>query len=108
MDPPINNILSSGDIDQPYIFPHLDALKNAPYLFDIDFGLKILPREPGILLIRGARQYGKSTWLEQQLYQSIKQFGGGTAFYLNGDYITDVDALTTAIEGLTTAFSKDR
>ncbi|OGT32682.1 MAG: ATPase [Gammaproteobacteria bacterium RIFCSPHIGHO2_02_FULL_39_13] len=103
----INTVLAAGNIDQPHIFPHLDWLKESPYVFNMDFGLLELPLEPGILLIRGARQYGKSTWLEQQLYQTIKQFGGGTAFYLNGDYITDVDALTTAIEGLTTAFSKD-
>lgn len=103
----INTVLASGNIDQPHIFPHLDWLKESPYLFDIDFGLSKLPLKPGILLIRGARQYGKSTWLEQQLYQTIKQFGAGSAYYLNGDYITNVDALTAAIDELTTAFSKD-
>ncbi len=107
MEHSINTILASGDIEKPHIFPHLDSLKQAPYVFEMDFGLKTLPLEPGILLIRGARQYGKSTWLEQQLYKTIQQFGQGSAYYLNGDYIADVDALTKAIDELTTAFSKD-
>src|SRR3990167_5692711 len=103
----INTVLAAGNIDQPHIFPHLDWLKESPYVLNMDFGLLELPLEPGILLIRGARQYGKSTWLEQQLYQTIKQFGQGSAYYLNGDYISDVDALTKAIDELITAFSKD-
>ena len=103
----INVILSRGEIDQPQIFPHLDRLAKGPYQFAVDFGLPQLPTEPGILLIRGARQYGKSTWIEQQVYQTIKQFGSGTAFYLNGDYISDVDVLTKAIDELSTAFSQD-
>lgn len=103
----INTVLARGEIDQPHVFPHLDWLKESPYIFDMDFGLKSLPIEPGILLIRGARQYGKSTWLEQQICQTIKQFGAGTAYYLNGDYIPDVDALTKAIDELITAFPKD-
>ena len=83
----INRQLASGDIDHPSIFPHLARLMERPYIFTIDFGLKELPTEPGILLIRGARQYGKSTWLEQQLKQSIETFGAGSAFYLNGEHI---------------------
>lgn len=103
----INAVLASGHINQPHLFPHLDWLKKAPYVFQMDFGLKTLPHEPGILLIRGARQYGKSTWLEQQIYQTIKQFGPGTAYYLNGDYIPDVDVLTHAIETLVTIYPKE-
>ena len=64
----INRLLSEGKIDTPRLFPHLDELKLAPFTFRMDFGLEELPLEPGILLIRGARQYGKSTWLEKQLY----------------------------------------
>jgi len=58
-------------------------------------------------IIRGARQYGKSTWLEQQVYETIQQFGAGTAYYLNGDYISDHDELTRAIDELLHAFSID-
>lgn len=107
MERNINTILANSDIHKPHIFPHLDSLKHAPYIFEMDFGLPVLPTEPGILLVRGARQYGKSTWLEQQLYQTIIQFGQGTAYYLNGDYIADVDALTKSIDDLIIAFSKD-
>lgn len=103
----INSMLAHGNIDQPHIFPHLDWLRESPYVFEMDFGLRDLPIEPGILLIRGARQYGKSTWLEQQIYKTITQFGQGTAFYLNGDYITDVDALTDTIDEIITAYPKD-
>jgi hypothetical protein len=28
-----------GNIDQPGLFPHLDELRKAPYVFEIDFGL---------------------------------------------------------------------
>lgn len=103
----INNHLSRGEIDQPRLFPHLDQLKKAPYVFQMNFGLPHLPKEPGILLIRGARQYGKSTWLEQQIDQTIKQFGRGTAYYLNGDNIPHADTLEQAIDSLCHAYSKD-
>jgi predicted AAA+ superfamily ATPase len=103
----INENLSRGEIDHPQIFPHLDELKNAPYIFEVDFGLAELPLEPGILLIRGARQYGKSTWLEQQIYKTIKQFGPATAYYLNGDHILTADALEQAIDDLIPAYQKD-
>jgi len=103
----INDNLSRGEIDQPRIFPHLDRLKEAPYIFQVDFGLRELPVEPGILLIRGARQYGKSTWLEQQIYLTIKQFGPATAYYLNGDNIPDADALERSIDEVRDAYRKD-
>ncbi len=103
----INNNLSRGEIDQPRIFPHLDRLKEAPYIFQVDFGLQELPMEPGILLIRGARQYGKSTWLEQQIQQTIQQFGPATAYYLNGDNISNVDALEQAIDEICNTYRKD-
>ena len=42
-----------------------------------------LPSQPGIITIRGARQIGKSTWLELQLNQTIEDYGLGSAFFLN-------------------------
>ncbi|MDQ2993482.1 MAG: AAA family ATPase [Pseudomonadota bacterium] len=103
----INEHLVRGDIDHPSLFPHLSRLMEKPFIFNIDFGLKDLPTEPGILTIRGARQYGKSTWLEQQLKQSIHSFGPGSAFYLNGENILVADALEQKLESLIPAFSKD-
>ena len=65
----------------------MDNLNHMPVVFELDFGLSTIPTEPGIFLIRGPWQYGKSTWLEQQLKETIKTFGPGSAFYLNGDEI---------------------
>ncbi len=103
----LNNALAMGNIDQKGLFPHLDQLANTAYVFDIDFGLKVLPTEPGILLIRGARQYGKSTWLEQMLKNTIVEFGAGTAFYLNGDMLLEMERLESAIEDLLTGFHRE-
>jgi uncharacterized protein len=43
------------------VLPHLEQLEGQPFAFD--FGLAELPTEPGIVLVRGPRQYGKSPWL---------------------------------------------
>jgi uncharacterized protein len=72
--------------------------------FSWDFGLPELPREPGIIIIRGPRQYGKSTWLEYQLRETLRQFGPGTALFLNGDYIAGPDELEREIESLSSHF----
>ncbi|MBI3292727.1 MAG: ATP-binding protein [Elusimicrobia bacterium] len=96
----INQALSSGQIDQPGILPHRDQLQEAPYVFPFDFGLSSLPQEPGLILVRGARQYGKSTWLEEQVWQTIRDFGPGSCFYLNGDEIQHAQALSEAIREL--------
>ncbi len=100
-----NTQLLKENIDQPGLFPHLDELRKAAYIFEMDFGLSTLPMEPGILLIRGARQYGKSTWLEQQIYKTIQQFKGGSAYYLNGDQVSDHYALEREIAALIAAFT---
>jgi len=101
-----NQLLADGLVDEPGQFPRLEQLQEMPYQFEMDFGLKELPREGGILLVRGARQYGKSTWLEQQIRQTILDFGKGTAFYLNGEYIADGAELEQEIEKLLPSFAK--
>ena len=103
----INKKLALGEIDDPALFPHLKQLQETPWTFEISFGLDLLPETAGILLIRGARQYGKSTWLEQELRQTIKQWGPGTAFYLNGDSIPSEASLEEAIQNLLPLFSKN-
>ena len=80
----INQCLLNGNINIPGVLPHLDNLKSIHFIFEQDFGLSKLPTTPGVILIRGPRQYGKSTWLEQQINLTIKQFGKGSALYLNG------------------------
>ena len=74
----INNALSVGAAEGPGIFPRLELLKEARFVFRFDFGLDALPEEPGIILVRGPRQYGKSTWLEQQILATVKRFGPGS------------------------------
>lgn len=103
----INEQLIRGEINHGSVFPHLTRLEEKPFIFQIDFGLKELPTEPGILMIRGARQYGKSTWLEQQLKQTIKVFGAGSAFYLNGEHILVTDTLEQELDVLIPMFSKE-
>src|SRR3990167_1166258 len=94
----LNQKLQSGEIEAPGLFPKLEQIKTAPFVFEVDFGLKKLPTEPGIISIRGARQYGKSTWLEQSLKQSIIDFGPGSAFYLNGDHLLSIENLEQGLQ----------
>lgn len=101
----VNIHLAEGRIDEKGVLPHLDQLKGAPFVFKTDFGLKELPKENGILLIRGARQYGKSTWLEENIHQTINEFGPGTAFYLNGEDISDAGMLEHEFESLVNSFA---
>jgi uncharacterized protein len=104
----INNNLALGNIDQARMLPHLHRLAQSSYVFDYDFGLKQLPTEPGILLVRGPRQYGKSTWLEQQIFLTIKEFGAGSAFYLNGEFLVDASDLSEKLIQLCASFEKDK
>jgi uncharacterized protein len=100
----INQCLLNGDINIPGVLPHLDNLKSIHFIFEQDFGLSKLPTTPGVILIRGPRQYGKSTWLEQQINLTIKEFGKGSALYLNGDEIKDHQQLIDEIRILITLF----
>lgn len=93
----INKLLGTGEIDAPGLFPHLEALKEEPFEFRIDFGLDELPDTPGLILIRGPRQYGKSTWLEQELKKTVQDYGPGSAYYLNGDELKNEHALVEGI-----------
>ncbi|HEU4418905.1 MAG TPA: AAA family ATPase [Planctomycetota bacterium] len=103
----INQHLQAGQLDVPGLFPHLDRLRAGGPIFEIDFGLGALPEVPGVLLVRGPRQYGKSTWLEGQLEATIRSAGPASAFYLNGDQLADTDALVHAIRGLVPGFAKN-
>lgn len=102
----LNDKLFRGEVDID-LFPHVARLKQAAFIFKTDFGLSVLPHEPGILLIRGARQYGKSTWLEQEVLNTIAQFGAGSAYYLNGEYLANTHALENAIDELLPLFAKN-
>ncbi len=101
----INRALAAGAFDTRGVLPKVDTLKQQPAVFKIDFGLAELPCEPGILLIRGARQYGKSTWLQQRIHDTAKEFGPGSVFYLNGDEIRNETDLEEQLLTLSRLFS---
>lgn len=103
----INELLLRGEIEHPSLFPHLTRLQESPFIFNMEFGLDELPREPGVVLIRGARQYGKSTWLESQLKQSVMEYGVGSTFYLNGEHILLANQFQQQLEAIHAAYSKD-
>lgn len=103
----INQFLLEGKIDVPGVLPHLDGLKNISFVFQTDFGLATLPEEPGLLIIRGPRQYGKSTWLESKIRETIVSFGPGSALYLNGDDVQDHEELHLMIESLLSLYPPD-
>lgn len=69
----INELLHQGRIDEKGLFPHLETLTLSPFVFRVDFGLEELPEEPGLILVRGPRQYGKSTWLEGQVRDTVRR-----------------------------------
>ena len=104
----VNAALLSGDIDQPGLFPRLETLKDSPVIFRVEFGLDALPTEPGVLIIRGARQYGKSTWLEQAMRDTVREFGPGTAAFLDGDHLRDGDHLADELVRLAGALDPKR
>lgn len=103
----INDRLFRGQIDVPGLFPHLEALALTSPTFRIDFGLETLPDTEGVLLVRGARQYGKSTWLEGKLRESVVSGGPASAFYLNGDELHNVEALIEAIRAVAPLYRTD-
>jgi len=94
-----NALYLQGILDARGLFPHLEEEPKVGF-FRWDFGLQELPREPGVIVVRGPRQFGKSTWLEHQLRATLERFGPGTALLLNGDYIAGPDELERDIEML--------
>jgi uncharacterized protein len=76
-------------------------------VFQIDLGLDRLPLDPGVILVRGARQYGKSTWLEAAMRDTVREHGPGTAFFLDGDYLRDADHLAAEVSRLAAAYRAD-
>lgn len=103
----INERLARGDVQAPGLFPRLEALAETPFRFRPSFGLDRLPEAPGILLVRGARQAGKSTWLEGAIKETITEYGAGSAYVVNGDEIADSDGLVEILRSLLPLFRSD-
>lgn len=87
-------------MDERGVFPHVEQLEKQPFVFRFEFGLDELTVDPGVILVRGPRQYGKSTWRELQLCETVRTFGPGAALYANGDETPDAEALVTRIRDL--------
>ena len=94
-----NDCLARGEIARDDMWPHIVEYEARPRTFRFSFGLDELPEAPGVILIRGPRQYGKSTWLELALRDTIEAYGAGSAYILNGDELTDAADLERHIRG---------
>lgn len=102
-----NRLLSTGRIDRDDLWPRIVEYEARARTFRFSFGLDELPEEPGIILVRGPRQYGKSTWLELELRDTVERFGPGSAYFLNGDDLTDADDLEQRIAEVVGLFRPD-
>lgn len=100
----INQQLSAGTLDHPDLWPRLTEMTTNALQFEFEFGLDQLPTHPGLITVRGPRQFGKSTWLEFMLRTSVEKFGKGSAYYLNGDEIAANDLLTAALRDIATLY----
>lgn len=103
----INKLLAEGNVDREDMWPRVVEMESKACQFRFEFGLEKIPKEPGLITIRGPRQYGKSTWLDQNLRWSIQDFGKGSAFYLNGDELTSFETLVSEMENLHAAYNPD-
>ena len=63
----MNQELARGNAAKLGVLPKLDQLATETFVFNTNFGLEELPAESGVMMVRGARQYGKSTWLQSQI-----------------------------------------
>lgn len=102
-----NRLFADGNIDRADLWPKVTEYEAQPRTFRFIFGLEELPANPGIILIRGPRQYGKSTWLELELRDSLEVNGRGSAYFLNGDEITNEEELENRIGELVPMFRPD-
>lgn len=73
----INHLLAEGNIDRDDMWSRIVEMESKAHQFRFEFGLNELPKEPGLIIIRGPRQYGKSTWLDMNLRWSAEEFGKG-------------------------------
>jgi len=102
----LNELLARGEVEREDMWPRLVEYESKASPFHFEFGLKKLPLEPGVILIRGPRQYGKSTWLDLELRHTVIEHGKGTAFYANGDALRDHEDLYQILISLDAAFAK--
>ncbi len=102
-----NSLLITGPVDREDLWPKINEYEAQRFQFRWEFGLTDLPTTGGVISIRGARQIGKSTWLELKLLETIEKYGLGTAFILNGDSIYSHDEFEKKLLELSASFKKN-
>ena len=103
----LNSLLFQGIVNQDDMWPRINEFDSKAVCFEFEFGLDHLPEEPGLIIVRGPRQYGKSTWLDLKLRDSIIKFGKATSYYLNGDDLASLEDLDREISDLVPIFQKN-
>lgn len=103
----INRLLAEGNVENEEMWPRIAEMESKALKFRFEFSLENIPQEPGLIIIRGPRQYGKSTWLDINLRRSIVDFGKASAYYLNGDEIGSQEELFEEIASLYPAYSSE-
>jgi predicted AAA+ superfamily ATPase len=101
-----NDLFLRGEIDREDLWQKRLEYESKAFQFPFWFGLDELPEKPGLIFIRGPRQYGKSTWLELSLENTLIKYGPGSALYLNGDEIATHDELARQLETVASMYPK--
>ncbi len=57
----INQPLAEGNINREDMWPRIIEMESKAHQFRFEFGLSDLPTEPGLIIIRGPRQFEKNT-----------------------------------------------
>lgn len=73
---------------------HLSELKTLPFKREIPS----LSLEPGLFVIRGPRQIGKSSWLKTELTKAIKMFEPKNSFFASCENLRDHIDLSTLLK----------
>jgi predicted AAA+ superfamily ATPase len=102
----INRLLAEGNIDREDMWPRIVEMESKAHQFRFEFGLDDLPTESGLIIIRGPRQYGKSTWLDMNMRSSAKEFGKASTYYLNGDEIGSANELAEEMKNIYPAYER--
>lgn len=101
-----NRLFLTSSLERDDLWPKIKEYEGRRFQFRWEFGLDVLPEQPGVIIIRGPRQSGKSTWLELQLLDTLEKFNMGSAFFLNGDYIYSHEEFEQKLLELEISFSK--
>ena len=65
---------------------HLRALAGYTYVYHRKDNL---PMKPGVIVVYGPRQVGKTTWIKQAISEIVKNEPATSVFYLNAEMIAD-------------------